>query len=936
MCISPNPESFALAKTKCMKTTRILPFLLFALFIFSTASAQVWSWSKKLPGPDNGGLHGIASAVDVQGNHVVLTGSDTLWEIDGTYSLNNQFFVSKYDNQGILLWSKNFTAPGRTWAMDMTTDSAGNIYILSEKFTQIDGTAYSGPNAPNYFTRLTATGDLRWVKPVGEIAFYNKRVIKSDGKNVYLYGAAFNSNSFQFLDTTFTAPSPPGGGFPQFNFLAKVDTAGVRQWQKLFIDTTGYNWPLAMDINNKKEIVFSGYFRKKIWINNQSLTNGSTSSDYQYYAVLNTDNGQNIFVYQVGLAVSGQIVHPAISINDSSVVIYPQSVNSLTWTVGSLTLTYPQGSYLIARSNGGPIKTIKQVSNFRMNTIYDLESDNTGNLYAALKLYFNTGANNDSSFLALAKYKIDSDTGRLGLWQANVGGTYYAGGSTNSRFALAPSVDVRNNDISFTGGFRGTGDFGPHQVAGNNFRKGFIAALKDGACTISGKIFIDANNNGAYDAGEIPVPNRIVTTQNNYFDFTDINGDYRIFTDTGSYTVQMQSPLPYYNSVPSSHPISFSSYGQTAPNKNFAMQSAGNVTELEVDVTPMGPARPGRPLVYLVTLKNKGTTTLSNNYSLKLGNLLTYGSSDSSATVTADSVVWSYNNFRPYDTRTNHVTCNISTAAVAGNIIKSTGYVFPVAGDIVPANNVDTAYSIVTNSYDPNDKLVFPGNQVHIDSVQQGRQFFEYIIRFQNTGNDTAFQVRITDSLTTKVDVQTFELISSSHKMEMNRLGQRTFEFNFPNILLPDSTHSEPNSHGFVKFRVKPVSTLVLTDSVYNFADIYFDYNAPVRTNTIATGFRNTVVTGINDPVVNSTDLKVFPNPATVYFGYRLEKSPRENMSARIYDVAGRVILSREIRGNGNTITGEISVNGLAPGIYFLEVNSSKIRYVREFVVNYK
>lgn len=909
------------------------------------AQSQVWNWARRLGNLDNSGLNGMATVIDIQGNHVVLSGIDTMYTYDGFYSLNNRFSVSKFDHQGTLLWTRNFSAPTRTMAFDLVTDSAGSIYLLTEKFTQVDGSAYTGPNAPNYFTKLTAMGDIRWVKPLGTMNIYNKKMLKSDGSGIYLYAGASQTNNFQFLDTAFTAPNPPSGS-PEFVFLAKVDTTGTRKWQRLFIDTSGYSWPLAMDINNKNQVVFSGIFRRKIWLSSSlSITNGPGGPpDYQYYAVLNTQNGQLLGYESIGIDVSGLHIYPAISIDDSSFITYPQQVNSMTRTVqlptgGTAILTYPQGHYLIARRMGipgGPIVAVKQISGFRLNNIYDLESDPAGNLFASLKLYFTTGTGLDSSFHAVTKYKIDSDTGRLSLWQANVGGTYYAGGGFSNMVSLSPSLDVRGSDISFTGGFRGTGNFGPHQVAANNFRKSFIAALKDGACIISGKAYIDNNNNGSYDNGEIPVRARQISTQNNYTAFTDMNGNYQLFTDTGNYTVQLQASLPYYNIVPVSHAVAFSTYGQTAADKNFAFQAALTVNDLEVDLTPLNIARAGRPLHYMVTLRNTGTTTLTNKYSLKMGGSLSFVSSDSAATVTVDSVVWNYTNFRPYETRTNLVTCNVSTAATVNSIIKSTGYVFPAAGDSTPVNNVDTAFSIVRASYDPNDKITFPVTSVHIDSAQQGKQFLEYMIRFQNTGNDTAFQVRLVDSLTSKLNIQTFELISSSHPVLLSRRGLRTMEFYFPNILLPDSTTNEARSHGFVKFRAKPVSSVILTDSVYNFADIFFDYNSAVRTNTIATGFRTTIVTGINDPQRNTSDLRIYPNPATSFIVYRLEKSPREVLAARIYDISGRVYYSKDLRGNGGTLTGEIPIGGLPAGGYFLEISSSKTRYVREFLARGK
>ena len=50
--------------------------------------------------------------------------------------------------------------------------------------------------------------------------------------------------------------------------------------------------------------------------------------------------------------------------------------------------------------------------------------------------------------------------------------------------------------------------------------------------------------------------------------------------------------------------------------------------------------------------------------------------------------------------------------------------------------------------------------------------------------------------------------------------------------MLPDSNVNELASHGFLRFRVKPVNGLVIGDVIKNTAAIYFDYNLPVYTNT--------------------------------------------------------------------------------------------------------
>jgi hypothetical protein len=140
-----------------------------------------------------------------------------------------------------------------------------------------------------------------------------------------------------------------------------------------------------------------------------------------------------------------------------------------------------------------------------------------------------------------------------------------------------------------------------------------------------------------------------------------------------------------------------------------------------------------------------------------------------------------------------------------------------------------------TGSFDPNDILV---NEDTLTTTQlSNAPWLEYIIRFQNTGNDTAFTVKILNPIdTNKLNLSTFEFVNASHPVNLNWINyQRNMEFKFENILLPDSNSNEPLSHGFVRYRIQPKTNLSAGDSITNFAAIYFDFNEPVITNTAKT-----------------------------------------------------------------------------------------------------
>jgi uncharacterized repeat protein (TIGR01451 family) len=154
---------------------------------------------------------------------------------------------------------------------------------------------------------------------------------------------------------------------------------------------------------------------------------------------------------------------------------------------------------------------------------------------------------------------------------------------------------------------------------------------------------------------------------------------------------------------------------------------------------------------------------------------------------------------------------------------------------ILPADTLHENQRIVclpiVDSYDPNDKLAMPTGITDNHNIV-GTEYLTYTIRFQNTGTAPAINIRIEDVLADELDLSTLLMGASSHPMQWERQGTKLI-WRFTNIYLPDSTSNEPDSHGFVKFRIKPKPNLAKGTMIRNAADIYFDYNSPILTNEV-------------------------------------------------------------------------------------------------------
>jgi hypothetical protein len=161
-----------------------------------------------------------------------------------------------------------------------------------------------------------------------------------------------------------------------------------------------------------------------------------------------------------------------------------------------------------------------------------------------------------------------------------------------------------------------------------------------------------------------------------------------------------------------------------------------------------------------------------------------------------------------------------------GDLHPNYSFQFP-QNDGDPYTDIECRSNI--GSFDPNDKTGLP---LGVNGVVSPQTEIEYLIRFQNTGTDTAFMVQILDTLSAYLDPASLIPGAGSHPYRMRISGAGILLFDFSPIALPDSNTNLAASQGFVKYRIKPKIGTPLGAMVENTAHIYFDNNAPVATGT--------------------------------------------------------------------------------------------------------
>ena len=229
----------------------------------------------------------------------------------------------------------------------------------------------------------------------------------------------------------------------------------------------------------------------------------------------------------------------------------------------------------------------------------------------------------------------------------------------------------------------------------------------------------------------------------------------------------------------------------------------------------------------------------------------------------------------------------------------------------------------IVASYDPNAKTVYPAG-IGANHYVTKEDVLEYILQFQNTGNDTAFNIRLIDTLDTSLmDATTFKSGVSSHTYEVQMRGSNVVEWTFANIQLVDSATNEPGSHGFVKFKIKQLPGNQPGAVINNFLDIYFDYNEPVRTNTAFVTIEEKEnifpVSVIAIKPEAGYSIHVMPNPftETANFEIATENTTHEQYGFELFDMLGRRIISKPVSSRFMLNRGDIGA-----GVYVFRLTN--------------
>jgi len=361
--------------------------------------------------------------------------------------------------------------------------------------------------------------------------------------------------------------------------------------------------------------------------------------------------------------------------------------------------------------------------------------------------------------------------------------------------------------------------------------------IQPSMATIKGRVFSDLNGTSTSgclpDGGEGGLAGWHVTaTPGDKEAITNLSGDYLIqgvapgsysLTATPAWTVTSLQSCPGGGA-----PQAVTTSGtNTYADVSFGEQSLLSVPDLRV-IIGASPSLPGFDKYYRVGVSNAGSPATNVTLTFYLPSQVTYVSSTGTYSSGNNSVTFNIGSLGWQDHVVSQVHAFIGGTVPINTLLASRAEVSCSEPETHLTDNVDTRTELVKLSQDPNAKSVMPADSI------VAPQPLRYHIDFQNIGTAPASRVEIHDVLDTDLDLATLIPGETSHASVFSVSG-RNLLWTFDGINLPDATTDEPGSHGWVEFVARPVAGSPSGTVVQNQANILFDYNAPILTNTVVT-----------------------------------------------------------------------------------------------------
>jgi len=832
-------------------------------------------------------------------------------------------WLIKTDSSGTLQWQKCLGGTAHDFGCSIIQTSDGG-YMVAGSTASNDGDVTGNHGYYDaWIVKLDVSGNIQWQKCLGGTNEDVAESILQTSDGGYIMAASVVSNDGDVIGNHSTVMDV---------WIVKLDAAGSIQWQKCLGGTAAEGRSgISFIGNNEKGICLSktndgGYvFTTRTTSNDGDVSghhSGGSNPNNDIWVVKLDSTGTIKWQKSIGGTGGGDIAYSILQTNDNGYVLAGQTNSNdgdISGNHGGIS-----DALVIKLDTAGSIQWQKCLGGPTTDVAMSINNTNDGG-------FFITGFTNSNSINVAGNHgglydiwtvKLDA-TGIL-QWQKCLGGTLrdnaFFGFQTNDGgYLVSGYTDSNNDDVS-----------GNHAV---NYDAWLVKLSPVPTHVIKGNVYKDLNGNCVKDSNEVGLSGKIIKAMpGNYFASTDANGNYTLFVDSGFYTIS-HIPSQYYNQTcpPSvgTYTANITSLTPNSYTNNFADTLTSHCPDLKLSI--------GTPFFrrcfknnFNIQYSNIGAVAASNvSVSINFDNLIMPLSSSIPWTFVGTNYIFNIGTLQAGQTGSFFIQDSVSCAVIgASHNACALATIHSTTTECDTNNNAAHDCHFIVGSCDPNAKEVASQDFVNNGYVTQENcaptDTLTYMLRFQNTGTDTAFTVVIRDSLSTYLNAASVESGASSHPYSFRIYGQGILEWTFYNILLPDSTNNEMASHGFIKFSVRQKVNNAQGTVINNSANIIFDYNAPVITDTaVVTIYQQTTqVANAGTHLYKQTAI-IYPNPANNIITV---KSAATLELITIYNSLGEIIYREKI----NSTQQQIDLSKHPAGIYILQTQNTRIKLIKE------
>lgn len=187
-----------------------------------------FEWTKELDSGAN--ENGLAVSTDKMGHFYIV--GNTAGDLGQPLQSNTDAFLTKFDTDGELIWTRQQAIDNQNIATAVAADSLGNVFTSGFSTQDIN----TSEQAAGFVSRYDGAGNLRWTRNIEIGAWVQSEGVVGDNEgNVYVTGyskAANVTGSYSWSDV----------------FLQKYDSNGELLWSTQFgTDTIDVGYDVALD-----------------------------------------------------------------------------------------------------------------------------------------------------------------------------------------------------------------------------------------------------------------------------------------------------------------------------------------------------------------------------------------------------------------------------------------------------------------------------------------------------------------------------------------------------------------------------------------------------------------------------------------------------------------------------------------------------------------